>query len=234
MMKEPCFLIHRQIAVVYIFPAAGEKWRNYAKRFAARYTAYLPDIEHKLIVVSNGGKPKPEMLAIFEKLRPTWFVHDNSGWDIGAYQHVAREVPCELMVCLGSSTYFRRKGWLDRMVESYDKHGMALYGAMGHCGDPRNRIWPHLRTTGFWFHPALLNAYPFRIVSTGQRYEFEHGRTSFVEWVRAQGFKRLMVAFDGEYEQYQWNQVKNGYHRGNQSNCLTGDRLTEPPFWKTQ
>lgn len=226
-----CFLLKRDIIIVYIFPVFGGKWENYGKRFAKCYKTFKPVTDHRLIVVSNGGKPTKRMLETFGEIDCQWFVHDNSGYDIGAYQNVCSKNPCELMIFFGSSSYFRRSGWLERMVEASDKHGVALYGAMGHRGDLKNRIWPHLRTTGFWCAPELLNAYPHRIVAVSRRYEFEHGITSFAEWVKSMNYARWMVTFDGEYLWDDWNKVKNGYHRGNQSNLLCGDRLTEPPFY---
>lgn len=229
---KTCFLIKAKILVVYIFPRGGQKWLNYAKRFSALYKRWEPTIPHKLLVVSNGGPPSPQMQKLFSGIPCDWFMHDNTAWDIGAYQKIAKTVPCDLMVCFGASTYFRRAGWLERMVEASQKHGLALYGAMGHKGDSGHLVWPHLRTTSFWFNPSLLNAYPYQITQMSQRYEFEHGRTSFNEWCKAQGIKRLVVTWDGEYEFDDWNNIRNGYHRGNQSNLLTGDRLTEPPFYR--
>lgn len=225
-----CFLIRRDVAIIYIFPKAGTKWINYAKRFASRYRQFFPKIPHKLIVVSNGGPPSPAMQEVFNGIQATWLPFSNSGWDIGAYQHCAKIIPCDIMVCFGASVYFRRHGWLDRMVDAVDKYGVALYGAMGHMG-AKPTVWPHLRTTGFWFHPNLLNAYPKVITTVGERYEFEHGRTSFSEWCKSNGIPRLVVAFDGIYDYAMWNRIPNGYHRGDQSNLLCGDRLTEPPYY---
>lgn len=226
-----CFLFKHRVCVLYVFPTVPGKWLNYAKRFARLYEKFKPATEHRLLVISNGGTPTPAMQGVFNQVEHEWFVHDNSGWDIGAYQHAARRIDCEVMVCLGASTYLRKAGWLERMVQSAEKYGIGLYGAMGNTGDGRHLVWPHLRTTGFWFQPQLLNAYPFRITHFKQRYEFEHGRTCFCEWVRANGIKPLVVTFDGEYSIEDWNKIRNGYHRGDQSNLLTGDRLTEPPYY---
>lgn len=227
-----CFLFKKEIVVVYIYPTnAGSKWDDYAARFARLYKKFMPTIDHRLIVVANGGPPSRKALETMAPLKPDWIHYNNEGWDIGAYQHVARTVPADLMVCLGASTYFRKAGWLERMVEAARKKGLGFYGAMGNKGDYRKKIWPHLRTTGFWFDPVLLNAYPVSVKKKSQRYEFEHGQTCLFEWAKTFGIPVWVVTYDGEYEIPHIHRIKNGYQTGDQSNLLTGDRLTEPPYY---
>lgn len=226
-----CFLIQRKINVVYIYPMIGSKWDKYAERFSRLYREFRPTIEHTLIVVSNGREPSKRAKEIFANLPVTWYVHDNSGYDIGAFQVVAAKFPATLMVCLGASTYFRKAGWLERMVEGAEKYGLGVYGSMGHQGHTAYRVWPHVRTSAFWLDPVLLNEYPMRIRGTGQRYEFEHGRSSICEWAKAMGFEVRVIGFKGDWPLATCNAMPNGYHKGDQSNCLTGDRLSEPPFY---
>jgi hypothetical protein len=232
---KSCFLLTEEpataVSLIYIFPRTGEKWMKYGRRFASRYQTFRPTTKHRLFVVSNGGPPTAEMKAIFKPLNATWIIWNNQAWDIGAYQYCAKTIPCEVMACFGASVYFTKSGWLERIVDSVKKHGIGLYGAMGNQGNMGFRIWPHLRTTGFWFHPALLNAYPIRITGLNQRYEFEHGASSFAQWCKSQNIERWMVTYSGEYREDDWNKISNGYHRGDQSNLLCGDRLTEPPYF---
>ena len=154
--------------------------------------------------------------------------YDNAGYDIGAYQWAAQNTHADLMLCLTASTYFNgRSGWLKRVVDSYLKYGDQLYGTMGHCGDPRDAINRHIRSTAFWITPGLILKYPIRVKEFNQRYEFEHRKNCLTEWIIAQGKMAIVVTWDGEYEWGHWNDFPNGYFRGDQSNVMIGDHVTE-------
>jgi len=226
-----CFFFKKDIVLVYIYPIFDGRHQKFAERFVSGYMQTHPSLDHRLVVVSNGGAPSDRMIQTFGRVNVTWMAHDNSGWDIGAYQHAARDFACDIMVFFSNSTYFTRPGWLDRMVDATEKHGLALYGTMGNKGDPGVKVYPHIRTTGFWVHPELMNAYPKKIAVPQMRYEFEHGKTCFCEWLRAQGLKAWVVTFNGDYDYADWDNTGNGYHRGDQSGLLCGDRLTEPPYY---
>ena len=77
---------------------------------------------------------------------------------------------------------------------------------------------------------ALFNSYPHRITRLDQRYEFEHGQTGLTTWCVAHRRQPWIVAMDGEYHLMNCNSIPNGYHSGDQSNVMIGDRLTCPPF----
>lgn len=221
--------------VVYVYPTMGGKHDEMAARFAASYQQYPAGEPHDLWVVSNGGEPTPKMRQTFAGIACNFLVHDDTGLDIGAYRKAAREIPCELMVFFGGNTYLFDSGWLKRMVEAFRKHGRALYGATGNQGDANVRVWPHIRTTGFWMPPELLNRYPHTTDSTTHsRYEFEHGQNGLTSWVKAQGLKVFMVTWSGEYEWPNWDSIPNGFHRGDQSDLLVGDRLTGPEYHPRQ
>lgn len=230
-----------KVAVVYIYAGiAGEKYHNYAARFINSYYERRPRTDHESIIVINGKKPTAEVECLFSAMpRRKFLSHDNSGYDIGAYQFAARSVPCDLMVFFGASTYIKAKNWLERMVESFEKHGDAIYGAMGNKGanlklvNPTYPVvYPHIRTTAFWLPPKLMNQYPVRVTRPNQRHPFEYGKNNITEWVRRKGKKAFVVSTNVEFEYTNWDNVPNGYHRGDQSELLAGDHLTEPPYYK--
>lgn len=225
------------IAVVYIYAGiAGEQYKDYARRFVASYHANPPKADHQTIVVLNGSKKTNEICCLFSSLPKLEFIeHNNVGHDIGGYLYASRVVPCDLMVFFGASTYFKGDRWLHRVEQSFSKHGSALYGVMGNNGDQRVRVYPHIRTTGFWIQPTLLNQYPFprNIHTKEQRYEFEHGRNSLCEWLRKKHMAVWVVTWDGEYLWPHWDSIPNGFHRGDQSALLFGDHISEPPFYHT-
>lgn len=220
------------VAIVYIYPFNGAGYLDLASRFLHSYHRHPPEFEHQTIIVSQGEAPNEETQYLFESLpNVSLMVHDNSGYDIGAFQHAARDIPCDLMIFLGVSAYIKCTGWVRRAVESYLKYGDTLYGCMGNRGV--GEIRPHIRTTGFWLNPKLLNRYPEIISRPEQRYGFEHGPNCLTTWISAQGKIPWVVAYDGEYAWQSWDNIPCGYHRDDQSNLLTGDRMTCPPFYHT-
>lgn len=217
--------------LVYVHLPHDPEHIDLAARFLSTYHANPPLYPHETLVVCNGAAPTASTQILFASLNPSYLVHDDSGWDIGAYQKAAREWPCDLMVFFGGKTHFTRAGWLGRMVMAFQKHGDHLYGATANCGDQRVNVQPHIRTTGFWMSPALFNKYPIRVIDHTKRYEFEHGKTCLTTWIKQQGKKALMVTWDGEYVWPHWDSIHNGFHRGDQSGLLVRDRLTEPPYY---
>lgn len=217
-----------KIAVVYVYPIFGAKHDALAARFLDSYKRCPVSVSHTLYVVSNGGPPTPYMKRTLATVKHEIVVHDDTGWDIGAYRKCAKEIPCDLMVFFGGSSYVKGSGWLDRMVAAWQKHGRAIYGAMGSLG---HNI--HIRTTGWWAPPDLLNEYPHPTDSTSRsRYAFEHGENGLTMWAIKKGLKAFVVTWDNTYEWRQWDSIPNGFQKGNQSALLAGDRLTEPPFYK--
>lgn len=222
-----------KIAVVYVYAGSmNPKYDEYAYRFLQSYNQHHPGIEHDSIVVLNGVRASSEITCMFSPMMNCGFLeHDNSGYDIGAFQHAAREIPCDMMVFFGASTYFQRTGWLIRMATAFKKHGNAQYGAMGNKGNLQVSVWPHLRTTAFWMDPKLLNAYPSKVTRADQRHPFEHGKDCFTNWVTNQGLRSWVVTWPNELLWKDWDSDPNGYSRGNQSNLLAGDRMCEPPYY---
>src|SRR5437660_7113390 len=168
-----------KIACVYVYPTAnnGAPFARLAERFGTSCPENPPLMDHMMVVVSNGGPPNGQAVSQFSFIEGTKFIeHDNSGYDIGAFQLAARVVICDLMVFFGSSAYFRGPGWLRRMVQVYQQLGEGLYGCTGNQGDRRVNVSPHVRTTAFWCNPKLVDAHPFKVGDPSQRYPWEHGQ----------------------------------------------------------
>lgn len=214
------------IIVVYVLWGESD-----AIRFTTYYRQYSADYPHTLIVVGNDPNWR-NYKRHFEGI-PCFFIEgDNIGHDIGAFQSVANDVTCDLIVFFGSSSYVTAKGWLKRMVEAYQKHGRGIYGSTASGQDLRVGVYAHIRTTGFWMPPDLLKSYPYEVDSSQQsRYAFEHGQLNITNWVLNQGGKVLMVTWIGEYESHQWSTAPNAFRNGNQSAIIVRDRLCDPPFW---
>lgn len=219
------------VAIVYVHVMNSAPYLSLAQRFVSTYQQHRPHYPHQTVIVCNGGGANAQTKALFAPLPNLQFLnHDNSGRDIGAYQKAAREVPCELMAFFGASTYFRRPGWLTRMVEAFERYGPTLYGATGNRGAPKSNVYPHIRTTAFWMPPSLLNEYPYKCTRDDQRYPIEHGRYCLTDWISRKGMVPIVVTFAGEYAWENWDNAPGGYHNGDQCNLLVGDRLCEPPY----
>lgn len=223
-----------KVIVTYIYPGSlTAKGSQYACRFVDSYLKHPPGMEHETVVVLNATKLTPVLSHLFGHLQNVRYLeHDDSGWDIGAFQLASRKNPdAHMMAFFGTSVYFMNQNWLRRMVEAYMRHGPGLYGVMGNRGDIPIGVYPHIRTTGFFMQPDLLNKFPYIVKEQKQRYEFEHGRTCLSNWVKAQGLPLIVVTKDGEYYWKDWDSIPNGYHRGDQSALLCGDRMNDPPFY---
>lgn len=224
-----------KIAIVYIFPMDGALgYLDLAARFIHSYHRCPPEEEHQTIIVSQGKVSEESHFLFLSLPNTTHFSHDNSGYDIGAFQHVSREIPADLMVFFGATSYLKCTGWLRRMRESFQKHGNTLYGTMGNRGVAHVGVMPHIRTTGFWMSPSLFNKYPMVVSRPDQRYLFEHGQNCLTSWIVNQGKIPWVVAYDGDYPMTQWDMIPNGYHQGDQSNLLSGDRMTYPPYYHVE
>lgn len=224
------------LGVVYIYPEGGAgHHRERALKFIDSYHQHPPMMDHVTAIVCNGAPANEETRFMFSSLpNPVFIEHDDSGWDIGGFQRAARDLAHLMMIVFcGGNSYFRRAGWMIHAWEAFRKNGDTLYGSTGNTGDMNVGVFPHVRTTGFWCSPALMNNYPHRITergSHGQRYEFEHGRTGFTTWVMRQNKLCYIVAWDGVYSLDGANSIPNGFRQGNQTNILIGDRLTQVPY----
>jgi hypothetical protein len=220
------------VAVYVHAVVAGDKYDNYAFRFLESYNAHPPGVDHDTVIVLNGLKQSSEIACLFSPMpHCTFLERNNAGYDIGAFQHAAREVPCDMMVFFGASAFFFKTGWLLRMATSFMKHGNAQYGSMGNRGDSGVAVWPHIRTTGFWCSPNLLRAYPKTVTRPEERHPFEHGPACFSEWVRKQGLKNWVITRTRDLLWEQWDDDPEGYHHGSQSDLLSGDRICEAPYY---
>lgn len=228
-----CLLPDTRVAAVYVCPTPnhGPQHLANALRFADSYRKNPSAYPYDFYVVSNGGPPSDAVRGQFDPLSAKYIIHDDSGMDIGAYQVAAASVDCDLMIFLGGSTYFKGQNWVNRCVASWKLHGDGVYGTMCNTGDMRFDVYPHIRTTGFWMPPALMRAYPEKVRSPDRRYPFEHGQNCLTQWCARQGLKVMIVTWQHEYEQSQWHGIVNGFHNGDQSAMIMGDRLSEPPYW---
>lgn len=209
------------IVIVYIL-LTSPPFSDHARRFCATYKQFPPGYDHRLIVVCNDHVIDAAVKYYFKDVPCLFVAGDNIGQDIGAYQAMSRTIDSDLMICLGSSVYFRRAGWMVRVAEAFIRHGYGMYGASGSY-----QINPHLQTSAFWCSPELLRRYPFEVRTHDERYEFEHGQNSLCSMAISEGHACKLVTWDGEYDYPQWRMPDNCSYKGDQSNMLMYWNITD-------
>lgn len=223
-----------RICCVYCYPLGGANgYFEYAIKFLQTFHQYAAGIDHSWVVVSTETPTIDETRFLFGSLPGVIFLDSlTAGRDLAAFQLAAERVPCDAMMFFGSHAYFKRAGWLKRMVDVFNQYGCDnLYGCTGNAGDRGFNIWPHIRTTAFMASPSLMNAYPLRCQDNGLRYEMEHGEGSLTSWVIKQGKRAYVVAWDNVVTVAQADSIQDGFHHGNQANVIVGDRLTTRPYF---
>ena len=212
----------QMVAVVYVYPVRRAEYDQAARRFVSTYREFPPLADHTLHVVCNGEAWSEENAAIFAGIPCRFHFHDDSGWDIGAFQMAAREIECDLLVCLGGHTHFKRAGWLGRMCEAFNEYGPGLYGSSASY-----YLSDHIRTAAFWCHPGLIHAYGKRVRTHQERYDFEHGANSITALAESLGLGCSMVTWEGIYPKAEWRDPPDIFWRGDQRNSLCYDRQFE-------
>ena len=220
-----------KVSIVYVWPISSVRnYDWYLGRFLNSYGTNPAGHPHESVVVLNGGKSNSFLSCMFSVMQNLRFVErGNEGWDIGAFQHVAEDTDADLMLFFGTTAWIKGPGWLRRVVDSVEKRGDTIYGAMGNTG-MMPFVYPHIRTTGFWLNPRWLRTHPLKVTDPGQRYAFEHGSNNITRFVADSGRVPFGVSWKQEYPLSESNSIPNGYHNGNQSNMLFGDRNSDPPY----
>lgn len=221
-----------KVDVVYTCVPDGVATLSHITKFIATHHAYPGGFDHRVVPIFNGGNPSTVQKIPFSGLDHCFLERpSNIGWDIGGYIEAAKTVcaDSDIMVCFGESVYFHHPGWLSRIVDSWKKFGEGIYGAFG-----SNVIRPHLQTTAFFTSPRLLRLYPMNVSTKKDRYEFEHGKRSFMSFVEGMRLAVGMVTFDGCYAKHMWRVPRGVVWDGDQRNCLVWCNHTDRYFRSEQ
>jgi hypothetical protein len=225
------------LEVVYVHVVGDAGSESSARRFVESALKYQPGAAVTWVIACNspyGNQLSQTMQDVFSKLgKVVYFKHDNSGYDIGAFQAYSRQSQADILLFFGKTAYFRRHEWAFPVLNAFRTCGEnAIYGTHGNMGDQRVNVSPHVRTTGFWLSPKVLNRYPITVKTPDMRYPFEHGPNGLTMWAWSQGMQVLVVDGDGIWQFPTWDDSTEGFHRGTQRALLFGDRLSEPPYYQ--
>jgi hypothetical protein len=223
---------NHSVDLVYVCVPGDTDLMAQSRKFTESYARFPPGYKHNTIIVCNGSSPTNEVKSLFLKFpNVRYHVHDNSGWDIGAFLASSKLCSSEIAVCLGTVSYISSGNWMERVVDSWSKYGPGMYGSSASF-----EVTPHLNTHGFWCSPKWLRTYPFRVTSKEDRYNFEHGKNhrpggndQMILWkrIRREGIPVLLVTTDSELEWWDWRKPDNIFRRGDQSNMIFKWRMAD-------
>lgn len=229
-----------KVALIYLYICNPEvskgsktkqQYEDAARKFTDTYRRFPAGYDHDLHVVLCNGEKDQTVDQIFQGLNVIYHRYDGKGKDIGAHQHVADTVQCDFMVCMSSMVYFRKSGWLARLMVAREKIGEGIYGTAGTYqhppGKPDERPNPHLRTYFYGLSPELFKAYNKRIESRADTFDFESGKDSISRLAARLRMAVIMVLWSGNYTVNDWRKPRDGFRNGNQSDLLAFDYITD-------
>jgi hypothetical protein len=200
-----------------------ENYKAAAKRFAETYKALPAGFGHKLILLDSNGGLTPDVATFFDQTPHEVITYRGSGWDIGAHQFAAFNLPADdWIMCFSSWTHFRREGWLRAFVTAREIHGDGLFGSTTSF---EKRA--HIRGTGFFVRCERMHRYPHGCNSREESFEFEAGPDSITTWCIREGFGAWLVAPQATVTLERSRDLDNIFRRGDQSNIWTFDKHTD-------
>lgn len=191
------------------------------QRLLDSYLKFDAGVPHDLVIIDRCGD-SPNDVPFAKHIR-----YDGGGWDCGAWQFAGRNIETDLLVCFNSSCQITGDGWLKRFVDAAQEHGDGLYGPL-----TSYEISPHVRTPCMIFHPKVIQGYPAEVNSRDDTYRFEsmgfpNGTPNFTQWAVLNGFKAMLVTWDGVYDMRDWRKPEGIFRRGDQTNLIVKDRHCE-------
>lgn len=197
------------------------KYDDGARRWLDSLLAFRPVIPHRVAII-NRYASNPD--GMFDCVTPEHYRYDGGGWDCGSWQFAAKNIETDLLVCFNSSTRIMSAGWLELFMLAAATHGDGLYGPLASF-----EIIPHIRTPCMVFAPSVIRDYPMTVDNRDDTYRFEvfgwpDGTPNVTQWVRAAGFRTMLVTRDGCYDQPDWRKPDGIFRRGDQSNLIVKDR----------
>lgn len=217
------------IYISYVIPGytAGapspEGYRSFIERFAKSYHSFAANCEHKLILIDSNQGLNSEIRSLFSEIPYEVLPYSAAGWDIGAHLFAARNLDAhDFILCLSTSAYFQREGWLAAFDKAAAEKGDGLFGSMSSF-----ERRPHIRSTGFMIRAGWLHSYPGVCNSREEAMAFESGPDSITAWMLLNGNHVWLVTPQATVSLAQSRDLENVYRHGDQSNIWIRDRHTD-------
>ncbi len=229
------------IALLYPTPnESDEAWdtfRPFVKRFTDTLRYIDPEWPYEVYPIFN-TKWSEELVDLFDGIKHTPIHYPGSGFDIGATQFAAKQLPGNYFtISFSSRCYFHRAGWLKRMALAREGWGRALY-----CMSATRSPVFHSCSRGYGWDAIDFSNYPHLIETRSLGPFFEvgnelarywkwakpvEGGKPFWDWARSAGMPVKVVTFSGIYEPQQTIGMKNCFRNGDQSDILIWDKHTD-------
>lgn len=210
-----------KITLVTVRVPLKPEYRDAEDKWLDTYIQFKPTTQHDLVVVDSDASGPEGKHAEHTSLFLTYY---GGGWDCGVWQWIPTVVESDLFICCNTRTHFWKHGWMERFVEEVENHGNGLYGTTASY-----EMHPHIRTSCIAFQPKVVLGYPLKVDSRQMSFVMEaFGREEcWTAWCRRNGYKTLMVTWDGCYDMQDWRKPPNVFRRGNQSNVMVKDFNTD-------
>ena len=218
-----------KIAVVYNWVEKAtdatpmpEGWTGILRRFAESYRTFDAGYEHDLYVCVSGAPLTQHSTTILAGIQFRLLRYDGGGWDIGAYQHTAKQLlNYDFVVCLNSQAHIRKANWLSFFAAAFERFGVGVYGSSSSF-----EISPHIRTCCIAFTPRLILEYPLEVRCRYDAAVFEHSPRNFSQWALEKGLPVCVVGQSGVDHLAHSRNRPDIFRRGSQAELLIHDRHT--------
>lgn len=197
-------------------------YRPWVLRFARKFVEFPPRSPHRLILINSNNGLDDEVRGAFGDIPHEVVDYNGTGYDIGAHQHLARQLdPEEWLMCFSSYAWFRQHGWLEEYVKAREIYGDTLYGAMA---SKQYRL--HVRGTGFMCKAKHIQEYPVTVTTKVESFDFESGPNSLTMRMLAKG-EIYLVTPTGIHTSGNMRLIPNGFRSGDQSNTFVYDKHSD-------
>jgi hypothetical protein len=216
------------------------------KRYLDSLLKFESGVSYELALVVNRPdntemywKGQLELMEMAKGLASQYFVYTGGGQDIGSAQYFAGlQTENAFLVCTSSRVYAWKDGWLKKMVDARMEFGEGLYATM--LSRERQRL--HACSRCYGIDSDRFKMYSFKVNShTPDGSHFECGElpgengTFAWSWNLLEWFQRMKVTAKVVYQDRVLDigdgrdamAVENIYRRGDQSNLILKDWITD-------
>lgn len=226
--------------------ACWKTFRPWVEKFCDSMKVIDPGCKYTLAAVVNHPHPADMPQEMLDWIQTTFAglsvlveTYTGGGCDIGTAQHFAGlQTENAFLVCTSSRVYAWKDGWLKKMLDARIEYGEGLYATM--LSRERQRL--HACSRCYGIDSDRFKMYSFKVNShtpDGSRFECgelpgENGTFAW-SWNLLEWFQRMKVTTKVVYQDRVLDigdgkdamAVENIYRRGDQSNLIMKDWITD-------
>lgn len=221
------------VAVVHLVRSGNPD--HFLNRFLTSYDSHTAGMAHELVFLLKGFSDN-ERSRTRRKLQQRYtqsiFIEiDDTGFDIGAYKHAAKQVRQDYVVFLNSHSAIEADDWLAKLMRPFKIHADAgIVGATA-SWEQQDILTPfpniHVRTNGFAVRRTdFLSVKAGLLDSKLACNQFEAGAHSMTRQLIERGLAAYVVGRDGRIFGKDTWPTSRTFRSGNQENLLITDNRT--------